>query len=406
MTRAEQIKHNLARRRYPMFSLVGLVVVLGTVVCVSVVGAAESRSLVLQEGTSRILQFDRMERVAVIEPTVAAVVVSSLNELLVYGKEVGSTQIYVWDKAGRRQYNVSVTAAPYAQQLAATLKEVLGPQFRYEVINGRTLLVDGTVASAAELQRTTTIIQGLTNEATVINLTTVEDGDLTPAQRKAKALRKLLGDELDYLAWDNNTVLITGRTTSYASLRQIDEIAQAASGAEVKISNLVTVDPDQVQLPVDKIAIAIGPEYKVWALRGETVVVEGVARNQPAKQRVDQLLAGFADVQIINLVTVSDMPEVPLQAHRDLLQAALGDGHQVRIVEGKALLVEGLVADDEESAKISKIIALCEPQTKVVNLTTLADPGRRQVLVRARIVEVNRGALESLGVNWGQIQAG
>ncbi len=406
MTRIEQTKHNLARRRYRRLSLVGLVVVLGAVVCVSVVGAAGSRSLVLQEGTSRILQFDRMVRVAVIEPLVADVVVSSLHELLVYGKEVGSTQIYVWDRGGRHQYNVSVTAAPYAQQLAATLKEVLGSQFRYEVINGRTLLVDGTVASEAELQRTATIIEGLANQAKVINLTAVEDADLTPAQRKAKALQRLLGGELDYLAWDGNTVLITGRASSYAALRQIDQIAQAASGAEVKISNLVTVDPDQVQLPVDKIAVAIGPEYNVWALRGETVVVEGVARNQPAKHRVDQLLAGFADVEIINLVTLSDMPEVPLQAHRDLLQVALGDGYQVRIVEGKALLVEGLVADDEQSAKISKIIELFEPQTKVVNLTSLADPGRRQVNVRAKIVEVNRGAMERLGVNWGQIQAG
>jgi len=136
------------------------------------------------------------------------------------------------------------------------------------------------------------------------------------------------------------------------------------------------------------------------------IVVEGTARNQIEKQRVDSLLAAFDDVEITNLVTVSDMPEVPLQAQCDLLQAALGDRYQVRIVEGKALLVEGLVADDEDSAKITKIIALFEPQTKVVNLTTLADPGRRQVLVRARIVEVNRGAMERLGVNWGQIQTG
>ncbi len=402
MTRPTPTQHNLISG-HKRLGLIGLALIL-TVAIGSPALAAQQPSLVLQEGSSRILQFDRMKRVAIVQPTIADVVVSSVNELLVMGKSVGHTQLYIWDRAGRHQFSVSVTAAPYAQMLAKELAHVIGGQFRYEVVDGRTLLVDGQVANSMELERVTKIITGLANEAEVINLVALEDANLTPAQQKAKALRRILGDKYDYIAWDENTVLITGHTGTQAQRQRLDDIAQAASG-EVKISNLTTVDPSQARPPVTEVATAIGPDYIVWVLNGN-IVVEGTARNQIEKQRVDSLLAAFDDVEITNLVTVSDMPEVPLQAQCDLLQAALGDRYQVRIVEGKALLVEGLVADDEDSAKITKIIALFEPQTKVVNLTTLADPGRRQVLVRARIVEVNRGAMERLGVNWGQIQTG
>ncbi len=405
MTHPAPTEHNLMPGRYRRLTLIGSALVLGMVVAVSA-GAAQSRSLILQEGTSRLLHFDRMVRVAVIEPSVADVVVTTVNELLVYGKKIGSTQVYVWDRRGRHEYSVSVTAAPYARQLAAELEQVLGPQFYYEVINGRTLLVDGTVRSAAELARATTIIEGLAREAEIINLITLEDANLTPAQRKAKALHKLLGDKFNYIAWDDNTVLITGRSTTYAELDRIEEIARAASSAGVKISNLVTVDPSQARLPVEEIVTAIGPDYMVWAMRGKTVVVEGEARNELAKHRVDQVLAAFEDVEIINLVTVSDMPEVPLGAQRDLLQSALGDQLQVRVIEGKALLVEGLVADDAEAAKINKIMDLFRPRTKVVDLTSVADPGRRQILARVRVIEVDRTALDKLGINWGQISAG
>ena len=403
MTRPTSTQHNLISG-HKRLGLIGLALVL-TVAIGSPALAAQQPSLVLQEGSSRILQFDRMQRVAVVQPAIADVVVSSLNELLVIGKTVGHTQLYVWDRAGRHQFSVSVTAAPYAQMLAKELEHVIGGQFRYEVVDGRTLLVDGQVANSMELERVTKIITGLAKNAEVINLVALENAELTPAQQKVRALRRMLGDELHYIAWDENTVLITGHTGTQAERERLDGIAQAASG-EVKISNLTTVDPSQARPPVIEVATAIGPDYTVWALHGNTIVVEGTARNQLEKQRVDSLLAAFADVETINLVTVSDTPEVPLQAHRDLLQAALGDRYQVRIVEGKALLVEGLVANDEESAKINNIIALFEPQTKVVNLTALADPERRQVLVRTRIVEVNRGELERLGVNWGQINAG
>jgi len=366
--------------------------------------AADSRALVLKEGSSTVVQFRQMRRVAVIDPTVADVVVSSLNELLLFGKQAGHTKVYVWDSKGRHEFTVEVTATQQSQQLAKQLRQFLGPQFRYEVVDSSTLLIDGQVADNSELERVNRIIEGLTEQVDVINLVAVHGAGLSPVQRRVQALRNLLGDKFTYVVWDDTTLLIMGEADTHAEAQRISSIVGAA-GDEVKISNLVTVGPAAIAPPVTQIATAIGPAYQVWALKGKTVVVEGEAPDQVAKQRVDSLLAAFdGEAQIINLVTLSTEPRVPLSAQRDLLQAALDEGLQVRVIEDKALVVKGMVADEEEAEQVKRLIGLFEPETRIVNLTSVADPSKRQVSVRAKIVEINRGALDSIGVNWGQIE--
>ena len=378
-------------------------VALLTVLVLSAAGGALGKGLVLQQAGSTVLQFHRMHRVAVIDPTVADVVVSSLDELLLFGKQPGSTKVYVWDSRGRHEIAVVVIATQQAQQLAKKLSQLLGPQFRYEVIDSGTLLVDGQVADEGELKRVSRIVEGLSEQVEVINLVVVQGTGLTPAQRRAQGLRNLLGDKFTYVVWDDTTVLVMGQADTDSEALRVSKIV-SAGGDQVRISNLVTVGP-MTAPPVERIAMAIGPDYQVWALKGKTVVVEGEASDEVAKHRVDSLLIAFGqETEIINLVTVSDEPRVPLAAQRDLLQAALDDGLQVRVIEGKALAVEGAVADEEAAAQLKSLIALFTPETTIVDLTSIADPSKRQVLVRAKIVEINRGSGEKIGLNWGQIE--
>lgn len=371
--------------------------------CLATAAGAASRAVVLKEGGSTVLQFQRMRRVAIPDPTVADVIVSSLNELLVYGKQAGHTKVYVWDSRGRHALAVVVVATQQAQQLAKQLRELLGPQFEYRVIDSATLLLDGQVADQDEQERISQIVVSMADQVEVINLIAVEGAGLSLAQRRAEGLAKLLGDNYNYLVWDDQTVLVMGQADSRTEAERVDKILGMV-GDGVRISNLVTLGPGVVAPPVEEIALAVGPEYQVWALKGKTVVVEGEARDEVAKQRVDGVLTAFGDsTQIINLVTVSDEPKVPLAAQRDLLQAALGNGLQVRVIEGKALAVEGMVVDEDEAQQVKTLMGLFEDDTTIVDLTSVADPGKQQVLVHAKIVEVNRGALERTGVSWGQI---
>ena len=402
MQYTHQLQQNLTTQRTHSWRL-GATLSLA-VLLLAATGTAYGEAVVLKEGGSTILRFQRMHRVAVVDPSVADVVVSSLDELLLYGKQAGKTKVYVWDRQGRHELAVVVTPAQQAQQLAARLRRLLGPQFHYEVIDSGTLLIDGQVPNSGELERINRVIEGLAEQVEVVNLVTVEGAGLSPSQRRAWGLRELLGDKFTYVAWDDTTLLVMGEAESQVEAQRASKILAAAENG-VQINNLITVGPVTAASPVEEIAATIGWPYQVWGLKGRTVVVEGEAPDQTAKQRVDSLLAAFReDADVINLVTVSDQPRVPLFAQRDLLQAALGNHLQVKVIEGKALVVEGAVADEEEAKHVEKLISLFEPDTKIVNLTSAADPRKRQVLVRAKVVEINRGALDRMGINWGQIE--
>ena len=83
-------------------------IVLPALLLLVAVGAAwgESYPLVMAQGESQVLTFDRMKRVAVADPLIADVAVASLNQLLVIGKGPGRTMLYVWDSAGQHNYAI------------------------------------------------------------------------------------------------------------------------------------------------------------------------------------------------------------------------------------------------------------------------------------------------------------
>ncbi|NNF11753.1 MAG: type II and III secretion system protein [Gemmatimonadetes bacterium] len=102
----------------------------------------------LARGTSAVLvstvDFDR---VSMADPEVAEAVVVSPNEVLINGRNLGSTTFVVWDTAGvRRIYGVEVTADAQALDRHLT---TLFPDENIEVMaRGNTLILSGRVSSA------------------------------------------------------------------------------------------------------------------------------------------------------------------------------------------------------------------------------------------------------------------
>ncbi len=366
----------------------------------------EGTPLVFREGDSRILHFDHMSRVWVVDPAVVNVVVTAFDELLIHAKEAGSTKLYVWDKRGRSEFSVVVKKRPAAEQLSLELRELLGNQLRYRVIGDNSLMIEGEVERESERERLRKIIENRAGEVEIVDLIIVKDETLTPAERSAKALREVLGEKYDYLIWDEDTVIVQGQVDSPEELERVQTIITAANEDQPFASGVVLARAEEGEPPLALIAEAIGPQYQVWQLKGKTVVVEGEADNAEAKTRLDSLLEAFADeADILNLTTVGNRPTVPLGAQRDLLQAALGEdsGIQVRVVEGKALVVEGMVADEDALARAQELLALFA-RVPVVDLLRVVAPNKRQVLVHVKVLDVTKGALKRHGVAWGQLQ--
>ena len=111
---------------------------------VATVWAAEQQeSLSLAAGQSKMMPVDRLERAAIANPEVADVVVVSSSELLLLGKQTGTTNLIVWSGAGRKSYQIEVAASDTA--IANEIKRILGyPDIRVAKV-AKTVILEGTV---------------------------------------------------------------------------------------------------------------------------------------------------------------------------------------------------------------------------------------------------------------------
>jgi pilus assembly protein CpaC len=127
----------------------------------------------VSKGASALLvNTTAIQRFSIGDPEVAEAVVVSPTEILINGKELGTTSLFVWDNAGAiKLYSVEVTAdAPGLQRY---LGSVL-PGERIEVMaSGNVVTLSGQVRDASIASRAVEIARG--SGATIVdNLTTPE----------------------------------------------------------------------------------------------------------------------------------------------------------------------------------------------------------------------------------------
>ena len=384
---------------------IGALAVLGILLLAGAIPASTSDAIVLRPSGSQLMTFSGMKRVAVIDPTVADVVVSSLSELIIIGKLPGQTKLYVWDRSGRHEYAIVVSPAESAHELAKRLESLLDPALRVKVLDDKTLMVDGELHSQGDVERAQKLIKAYSGPVQIADLISVEGSRLTPAERRAAALKKLLGSNYNYILWDNDTVIVDGPATSSEEAERVQKLVEA-SAKDFKAQSLVIypgehLSPDAL---AGVIGQALGPLYKVWPLKGRQLVVEGVAADEAALKRVKTLLAAFSkDAEIVDLTAVKAEPTVSLDDRIKTLQTSLGDELKVRSLENRAIVVEGTVASADEAANARKVLTAVGQQIPVIDLITIVPPAKRQVVVRARVAEVDTSVLRKLGVEFGQL---
>lgn len=362
------------------------------------------RSLVLPLGRSTLLHFDRMKRVEVIEPTIVEVVVASVNDLSVYGRKPGMTTLYVWDRRGLHQFEATVLGVAPAEVLMQNLRRVLGNRLIYTASSDRVLVVEGTLP-AEEAERARKVIQAAgTQEVQIVDLIKTEGATDSPAIVAAQALRKVLGDQFEYVVWNNSTLLVRGGIADKNQLERAHKVLEAAKTPGLSIIDLLDYSEPQVQPPVEEIARAVGEQFQVWRVSGQTVAVGGTVMTKAELENLDKLLEAFKEqARIVNLVQVVP-PRQNLKDAIALVQSAVGDKVTVRAVGGEALFVEGAVPSDAELKRVQSALTNVKVDYQVVDLLRVAAPPKRQVLVHARIVLIDRSALSRIGITHGQLR--
>ena len=94
-------------------------------------------------GQSKTVSMTGLQRAAIANPEVADVVVVSSSELILVGKQTGTTTLIIWSGVGRQTFQVEVAANDPA--IAGEIKRILGyPDIRVVKVN-KTVILEGTV---------------------------------------------------------------------------------------------------------------------------------------------------------------------------------------------------------------------------------------------------------------------
>lgn len=360
-----------------------------------------TEALVLVPGSSRVLSFNNMRRVVVVEPNVADVVVASRGELVVFGKALGNTKVYIWDARGRHEYAVTVRSPLTATALVRRVRDLVADYVNVSAL-GEMIVLSGTCPGEPQRDKALEIARQIAGpEMTVLDLLTLEGQDLTPAEATARQMQKLYGPSYEYVVCGTSTIVVRGNVSPQMQLEL--KGLEEALGNEVRIASITTAGPSSAA-PVDEIQAAVGPHYSVWMLSDSTVVVEGEAPTTEDAERANKLLEAYSGrAQIINLVRVAPEPKPSLDEYLAMVREAVGDTYTVRSIGPASVAVEGTVGDEEEARRLADIVDALPPAYKVLNLVRVVAPEKRRIIVHVKVVDVNRDKLKRYGVDWGQI---
>lgn len=151
-------------------------------------GGAQSASLVLPFGKSAIIDLPADARdILISNPAIADATVRTARRAYVIGRQVGQTNIFFFDAAGRQIANVEIRVEPDVQPLNDILtRHSSDSQIHAEAVNGSVVLT-GTARSAADADRarliasqyltTTGAAGGAGAEARVVNLVQVQGSE-------------------------------------------------------------------------------------------------------------------------------------------------------------------------------------------------------------------------------------
>lgn len=159
----------------------------------------------------------------------------------------------------------------------------------------------------------------------------------------------------------------------------------------------VVVVAARVQEVEDALKEALNePNVQVRTM-GDAVVLEGSVKTDVSKARAESVASAFAK-HVVNLLSVEQPAPAPAQVMETALRDALKDYPVVvRATTADTVIVEGLVTTQ---ADLRRIDAITRAYVKnAVVLVRVREP--MQIQIDTVVVEINRNALQNLGISYG-----
>ncbi len=271
---------------------------LGVLLCLmllwsSQLAASAQEKMTVGAGQSRTVNMSGLQRAAIANPDVADVVVVSSSELILVGKQTGTTTLIIWSNMGRQTFQVEVAANDPA--IANEIKRVLGyPDIRVVKVN-KTVILEGTVNDQYQRARAEKIAAAYGDK--VVNLLEIAKPVQIKIEAKIVEINRTKTDKLglQYYSTDTanpgiffagqyqNTVLqgtaiSLGNMGAVAPLNtQLNLLLQNGFAKLLSQPNMVTLSGEkanilvggQIPVPVSNMAGQVSIEWKDYGIKLE-----------------------------------------------------------------------------------------------------------------------------------------
>jgi pilus assembly protein CpaC len=252
-----------------------------------VVRAPEQVVSVSKGASALLVNTTAIQRFSIGDPTVAEAVVVSPTEVLINGKTLGTTSLFLWDNAGGiKLYSIEVTAD--AAGMERYLASVLEGEHVDVVASGNVVTLSGQVRDASVANRAVEIAKG--SGATIVdNLTTPEAVQVLLSVRFAEVNKTALKQFRSQIATLNphklddngnwvgstNTATGTGASRGFADGLVDVGLFNANASIELLIRALQSkgdfrslAEPNLITLPGKEASFLAGGEFPYPAVQG------------------------------------------------------------------------------------------------------------------------------------------
>jgi pilus assembly protein CpaC len=141
---------------------------------------------------------------------------------------------------------------------------------------------------------------------------------------------------------------------------------------------------------------------------GDTLFLEGEVAHDTAAMRAEAIASAYTR-NVKNLIRVdAPAPTTPSvrtasMAKDEMERALTGIPVAMRVVNDNTVLIEGSVTPDV-AERVRKVTNTLGSGVQVLDMLAVGRPQQKQLMVRCRMVEINKQRTKDLGLEWGRVQ--
>ena len=323
--------------------------------------ASGQEKMTVGAGQSRTVTLSGLQRAAIANPEVADVVVVSSNELILVGKQTGTTTLIIWSNMGRQTYQVEVAAADPA--IANEIKRILGyPDIRVVKVN-KTVILEGSVNDQYQRARAEKIAAAYGDK--VVNLLEIAKPVQIKIEAKIVEINRTKTDKLGlqyystnylspgiFFAGQGQQTAISGTNISLSDMGQVASLnAQLSLLMQNGYAKLLS-QPNMVTLSGEKANILVGGQIPVPVsnMAGQ-VSIEwkdyGIKLDISPEASLDGIITSKVKAEVSAMEWNNPTTKIKLGSNIEIPSIRMRKAETaIALASGQTMAIGGLIAND------------------------------------------------------------